>query len=252
MKFSLNCCKIHIRNELNSLYYKVTLFCIFLFVIGSLISGNILKSFLTSLALLFLFISLLILLSIVGFLCGSFYRIHLFKDSKTTTRKNNTKDTFVAVLISNSQSRELGSNPMKRMLKNCVTNMNMCSVYILSKYFRERKCNYVLLEKVTEQDLDNIIEDRDCEEIYLIGHGSRGSFVTSNKIVEYSKYINCGGSKRIVSQLHCNHYRCEGNNLSLTEILALEKDNSYLTSGYSIFLEHLWYYSKLWLTIKYT
>ncbi len=250
MKFSLNCYKIWIHNRLNSNYDKMVLFCIFLFVIQLFISGKIVKSFFISLALFILCSSLLFSLCILGLFCGCYYRKNLFKDDRTITRVNNKSCSFAVVLISNSQSYELGSDSIIRMLKNLLTNMNMCSVYLLCKYFEERRYNYILFEKVIENDLDYFIQNDNCEEIYLFGHGSRGSFVTSNRIIEYSEYIKYRKNKRIVSQFHCNHYRCDGNNLSLTEILAFDKKNSYLTSGSTMFPDHLWYCAKLLLKAK--
>lgn len=155
--------------------------------------------------------------------------------------KDPTKE-YAAVLISNAISASVEKCCVKRYWKNVQTNSAALCIYGLKRYFEKRKIDYLLIQEVTKKDLDEVVSNINCTELYLIGHGSRGVFKTSEKCVNYSEYNKpeyTSNKKKIVSQLHCNGLEYAENciednkkNTSLTQILAINQKDSFLTEGY--------------------
>jgi hypothetical protein len=236
-----------LKNNFRKNLITLTLVLLFLSISYSLIIGRAHISLIIPFVPLSLFILSNLILYFVGFFCGYLFRKYLFHGYKKITRENDDNNKFAAILISNSVSDKSEFNWWQRTWKNFLTNINICSVYFLCRSLEVRKCNYCIVEKILKEDLDNVIKDEKYQEIYIFGHGSKGSLITSDEIICYSKYAKCGKTKQIVSQFHCNHSKYEKDNLSLTEILALDEKNSYLTNGYGTFPEHLCYCIKLLL-----
>lgn len=184
---------------------------------------------------------------------GVSYCNQFFKNENEHTVANNPTKEYAAVLISNAQSSSVIECCLTRCWKNVQVNSATAFLPKLIKYFENRNINYRLIQAVTKENLDEVISEINCIELYLIGHGSRGIFKTSETSVHYSDYNKTrytDNKKRIVSQLHCNGLEyaenyIEGNkkNTSLTHILAIDQKDSFFTEGYiTLFDIYLYFY----------
>lgn len=161
------------------------------------------------------------------------------------TFDNNNIDTteYSAVLIGNNLA----------WYKNIITNVSACGLYWLIKYFKNTNKNYIICQEVNKLDFDRFISKEDkCQELYLIGHGSKGSFRINKKtdenngLIEYSNYKEAP-KKRVIAQLHCANTIDGENNESLVYLLSTNKYNSYVGCG-AIYFPNIWCYCfKMWI-----
>ena len=124
--------------------------------------------------------------------------------------------------------------------------MSIGALRYLEKTFENTNKDYKIFQKINEPIFKTVISDIKCQELYLLGHGSKGTFsVSSDKTqndwkINYSEYKN-HRKKRIIAQLHCAGIHHGTNDESLVDLLAIEKDNSYVANGYIIFIS-VWQY----------
>ncbi len=148
----------------------------------------------------------------------------------------NCDNEYSAVLIANNVSWS----------KKLYVNMSICGLKYLEKSFENTKKDYKIFQKIDKPIFNTIVSDSRCQELYLLGHGSKGTFsVSSDKTqndweINYSEYKN-QRKKRIIAQLHCAGVHHGINHESLVDLLAIEKDNSYVGNGYITFIE-VWQY----------
>lgn len=141
---------------------------------------------------------------------------------------NHFSNKYAAILISNNQTSSMIKCCVRRYWKNSTVNAATVFIPLLIKHFQNHSMNYKIVQSVTQEDFNCNIYDSDCDELYLIGHGSRGRFKLSETIVNYSDYTNIKTKKQIVSQLHCNGVECTEANISLTELLSTNQEDSFL------------------------
>lgn len=148
----------------------------------------------------------------------------------------NCDSEYSAILIGNNVSWS----------KKLHVNMSICGLKYLEKSFENTHKDYKIFQKIDEPIFNTIVSDNKCQELYLLGHGSKGTFsVSSDKTqndweINYSEYKN-HRKKRIIAQLHCAGIHHGTNDESLVDLLAIEKDNSYVANGYIIFIS-VWQY----------
>ena len=139
----------------------------------------------------------------------------------------------------------IGNNLSKR--KNNHTNAAACGLYFLNQYFKNNNKYCKIRQEVDKSDFDEFVLDPNCQELYILGHGSKKSFRMKNDTnnVDYSEYKGkIKHKKRIIAQLHCADSKIGDE--SLADILATDIDNSYVGCGY-IFRIHIWHYCfKMW------
>lgn len=148
-------------------------------------------------------------------------------------------DEYSAVLIGNNLS----------WIKNIFTNEGACGLCLLIKYFKNTNKNYIICQKVDKSQFDRFVLDDKCQELYILGHGSKRSFSVNNENdgkIYYSEY-KYAPKKRVIAQLHCAHNMIGENNDSLMDLLATDKEKSYVGSGYIYFLNEWFYYFKMWI-----
>ena len=124
--------------------------------------------------------------------------------------------------------------------------MSIRGLKYLEKSFENTNKDYKIFQKINEPIFNTVVSDRKCQELYLLGHGSKGTFtVSTDKIkknceINYLEYKD-KPKKRVIAQLHCAGTHHGINNKSLVDLLAIEKDNSYVANGYIIFI-NVWQY----------
>ena len=158
---------------------------------------------------------------------------------KNVANYGSEDNEYSAVLIGNNLSRE----------KNIHTYVGACGLYLLIKYFKNTNKHYIICQKVDKSQFDRFVLDDKCQELFILGHGSKRNFKINNKNDGkryYSEYKDAP-KKRIVAQLHCANTVIGKNNESLVDLLATDKENSYVGSGDIIFLNEWFYYIKLWI-----
>ena len=178
------------------------------------------------------------------YVCG-YFSLPIYLD-KITTLKNESicgsyDNKYSVVLIGNNL----------QWWKNISTHAFVHGSFFLKKYFKNTNKNYVILPKIDMADFDRYVLDDKCQELYLVGHGSKGSFRINEErdendgIIYYSKYKDAP-KKRIIAQLHCANLKSGENNESLVDLLATDKDNSYVGCGTIYFPNEWWYCFKMW------
>lgn len=244
MKVNYHCVTVEIKNVLNSPSF---LFAI-IFSISLLLCAFTNKICICNIIKLYIFLLIIIVLCVFT---GYTYKKVRFGLDKCFTNRNNQDEIYAAVLISDSLSYAMVKNRISRSRKNRVVDMFVAPLYLLEKSFQKRNVDYEFVRGATEEDMDKYILDDKCQELYLVGHGFRGGFATSDKKVFYSEYQRILHKKQVVSQLHCNPFMCDDSkNLSLTEMIGIDIENSFLSKGYCTFVEITYYCIRQWYKSK--
>jgi hypothetical protein len=169
---------------------------------------------------------LLFVLIILPIIIGLIYT-RRFKDRYYEKCEYNDRQTYAAILISNSLSSTLEPKYTIRVYKNCITYTCLFALYFLELYLIKRKMSYKIIEKTTYGEIREHILNPLCQELFLVGHGSKGRFKATDKILEYHLFKDNNHKKRIVSQLHCGPKEKGKENISLTELLATDRERSF-------------------------
>ena len=243
MPLNFNCVFVNIKNLLNSPFILVYGICF----LAILIHACIIKNGNYFVVTFLIFIIITFTFSLIGYQ----YKMYLFKEQNCFSKIITPNGIYVAILISDSLSDVVINSKVSRFLKNKIVDASIGPLYFLQKSFERRGIDYKIIRGASEKNLDELILDTNCNELYIVGHGSRGSFAVSNKKVYYSKYQSNNHKKQIISQLHCNNYKCVDNeNISLTKMLAKDVKNSYLSKGYCTYIEITYYCFKQWYKSK--
>lgn len=173
---------------------------------------------------------------IISFI-GQIY-IDILIDHKNLDKHGVEDNEYSAVLIGNNL----------KWGKNIDTFVGACGLCLLIIYFKNTNKNYIICQKVGKSHFDKfILDDKKCQELYILGHGSKGTFSIDKKTdendgkIDYSEYKDAP-KKRVIAQLHCANTVTKGNNESLMDLLAIDKERSYVGSGYIFFFNEWWYY----------
>ena len=126
----------------------------------------------------------------------------------------------------NEYSAVLIGNNLK-WFKNIGTLVGACGLYLLIKHFKNAKKQYIICQKVDKSHFDKFVLDDKCQELYILGHGSKRNFGINKKTdgndgnIYYSKY-KTAPKKRIIAQMHCAHTVIGENNESLVDLLVTQ------------------------------
>ena len=165
-------------------------------------------------------------------------KISMYKNGYNYWSEDNE---YSAVLIGNNLS----------WIKNISTYVGACGLYFLVEYFKNTNKHYKICQKVDKSNFDFVLDDEKCQELYILGHGSKGSFSINKKTdvndgkICYSTYKSAP-KKRVIGQIHCANSAFGNNIESLVDLLATDTDNSYVGSGTIYFFNEWWYYLNLW------
>lgn len=114
-------------------------------------------------------------------------------------------------------------------------------VMILIKYLQKNQISHKIIKKSNLEIFKEFIYDKNCYGLYIIGHGSRQSLkISKNETCEYSNFKDAP-KKEFIVQLHCNHKEGE----SLADIIALNKEKSYVPSGKQYIYFNILYFVNL-------
>jgi hypothetical protein len=92
---------------------------------------------------------------------------------------------------------------------------------LLIEHLRNRSIPIKIIKKADEKSFLNLVYDKKCTELYIIGHGRRYALkIHKDKLIEYKTLADAPKKKRI-EQLHCNHKHKKGK--SLAELLCAEE-----------------------------
>lgn len=111
--------------------------------------------------------------------------------------------------------------------KSLVTYLS--SPMLLIEYLKYKKESYKLIIDPARKDFEKIVEDPNCNKLYIMGHGRLYRFIIGpNKedTIWYKDFIGYPKKDKVV-QLHCNHRDCFFKNRelkNLTEILNADSD----------------------------
>lgn len=211
------------------------IFMLFLTWIGFITSLNIF-----TLALMLLLSIVLVLSIVLGFMGYGCHRGQRYLNDKFLQNNEyihgNCDSEYSAILIGNNVSWS----------KKISVNMSICGLKYLEQNFENTHKDYKIFQKIDKSCFHTIVSDSKCQELYILGHGSKGTFaVSSDKSqddwqINYFEYKN-QRKKRIIAQLHCAAIHHERNNVSLVDLLAIDVENSYVGNGYATFIE-VWRY----------
>ena len=114
---------------------------------------------------------------------------------KNGEKHKGDSNEYSAVLIGNNLS----------CYKNIITNSGACGLYFLNQYFKSNNKRCKIRQKVNKSDFDEFVLDTDCQELYILGHGSKKSFRIKNGIndIDYSEYK--GKAKQSKKELLLNY-----------------------------------------------
>ena len=90
------------------------------------------------------------------------------------------------------------------------------------EYLKEMKKPFELITDVNKENFSELVNDPNCNELYILGHGRRyGLLITKDKknLLKYSEFEGSPKKDKVI-QLHCNHKKGK----SLTEYLDAESD----------------------------
>ncbi|MGB7532349.1 MAG: hypothetical protein WA977_05135 [Halobacteriota archaeon] len=90
-----------------------------------------------------------------------------------------------------------------------------CGIDLLIDFFREKEIPYKLYHCYDLNTFEEIVRNQKAVNLWLFGHGSRGSISCGNQFIKYEK-LKDAPRKGYVYQFHCNH----GNDTSLAEYLS--------------------------------
>ncbi|MCK4475162.1 MAG: hypothetical protein KAU16_00355 [Methanophagales archaeon] len=125
------------------------------------------------------------------------------------------REKYVAVVLTNKSFHD-----------KCFIYLS--GIRLLRKYFFKNGISYVLMKKFNIKKFEEFIYDENCYGLYIIGHGCRhGLKIDKNEMLYYCSFKDAP-KKDFVVQLHCNH----GGGESLADIIALNKDKSYVSDNY--------------------
>ena len=161
--------------------------------------------------------------------------------------------------ITNNNKCDCGDNEYSVVLignnlswfKNNDTYVGACGLYFLIEYFKDTNKQYIVCQKINKSIFDRFVLDDKCQELYVLGHGSKGSFRMNKKtddddgLLYYSEYKN-ETKKRVIGQIHCANTVIGENNESLVDLLAIDTDNSYVGSGSIYFFNEWCHYLNIW------
>ena len=90
-----------------------------------------------------------------------------------------------------------------------------CGIDLLIDFFMEKEIPYKLYHCYDLNTFEEIVRNQKAVNLWLFGHGSRGSIFCGNKDIKYEK-LKDAPRKGYVYQFHCN----SGNDKSLAEYLS--------------------------------
>ncbi len=192
--------------------------------------------------LLMLYLVLLIFIESVIYLIISFIGqiyIDIIIDHKNLENHVVEDNEYSAVLIGNNLKWD----------KNIDTHVGACGLYLLIKYFKNTNKQYIICQKVGKSHFDKFVLDDKCQELYILGHGSKRNFSINNEDdgkIYYLEYKDAP-KKRVIAQLHCANTVIGENNESLVDLLAPYNEESYVGNGYIFFFNEWWYYLNIWI-----
>jgi len=92
-------------------------------------------------------------------------------------------------------------------------------IILLVEHLKNRKIPIKILNYADEERFKDLVYDKSCIELYIIGHGRRNALkIHKNKFIEYENFKDAP-PKRRVEQLHC----CHKGGRSLAEVLGAEE-----------------------------
>jgi hypothetical protein len=157
-----------------------------------------------------------------GVLLLLFWSANYLYIKKTDTEISGKK--YVAVVLTNDKS------------------IYFSGVMFLIMYLKKNKIPYKLMKEFDIKKFQEFIYDTNCYGLYVLGHGVRhGLKISNNEILYYCNFKDAP-IKEFVVQLHCNEYGGE----SLADIIALNKDKSYVPDGFQSCYANLVYFTNLY------
>ena len=240
--------KHYLRERINAILFFIVFLTLPAFITYQLIISMMVNIDLTVNAILiytfFIFIVLLIIESIISVILDVFFSImgkrYIDKLTMCENGVNHGIDDgeYAAVIVGNNLSS----------IKNMFTNEGACGLFLLIKYFENTNKHYIICQVVDKFQFDRFVSDDKCQELYILGHGSKRSFTINSGndgIIYYSEYKDAP-KKRVIVQLHCAITVTGENNESLVDLLANDIENSYVGTGLINVFNVLWYFFKKW------
>ncbi len=137
-------------------------------------------------------------------------------------------EKYVAVVLTNKSFNDL--------------LIYLSGIMFLTMYLKKNKIPYKLMKEFDIKKFQEFIYDTNCYGLYVLGHGVRhGLKISNNEILYYCNFKDAP-KKEFVVQLHCNEYGGE----SLADIIALNKDKSYVPDGFRSCYANLVYFINLY------
>jgi len=158
---------------------------------------------------------IIVFLGFVAIFFGGIYIWFLFNSFYLRKMPNNKryKKDYIAIILTNRNIND------KFVI--CVSGISL-----LLKYIKKQNKPYILMKKFDEKKFRKIVYDKNCKELYLVGHGCRHGLKIDDKCFYYCE-LKDAPKKDFIAQLHCNHLGGK----SLADYLAKNVKNSFVPEG---------------------
>lgn len=107
---------------------------------------------------------------------------------------------------------------------------------ILIEYLKIKNQPFKLLKKFDKQEFNDMIYDKNCRGLYILGHGRRhGLLISEDEVLYYCEYQDAP-KKDFVVQMHCNHmkgksladYLCAKEDFPTDKIRTVDENRKYI------------------------
>lgn len=149
--------------------------------------------------------------------------------SVKTAQDNAIKGEYDAIVLTNKRLDD------KRAIY-------LSGVGLLIRYLKKKNKPFKIMKSFDDKQFRELIYDTNCRGLYIMGHGTRHYLRIDKKIIEYKEFRDAP-KKEFVVQLHCNHDGGE----SLADLIALNKDKSYVSNGTRDIFDNLYFFLNSYL-----
>lgn len=128
---------------------------------------------------------------------------------KNTTSDYNIKNEYVGIIITTSNLK------LHRYFF-----IYFSDIMLLIELLKRKNQSFKLLTKFDVQKFNDMVYDKKCRGLYILGHGRRhGLLISEDEILYYCEYRDAP-KKDFVVQMHCNHMKGK----SLADYLYAKED----------------------------
>jgi len=193
---------------MNKLLFEFLIICFYFISLVFLPILIVILSVLISNGILYIFAVLIIVW--VGLAITPFFSLFInIRYLKNVQSEYKTKKEYIGIVITTDKLR------FSRYFF-----VYFSDIMLLIEYMKRTNQPFKLLKKFDKKKFDDMVYDKNCAGLYILGHGRRhGLLISEDEILYYCEYVNAP-KKDFVVQLHCNHMKGK----SLGDYLCAKED----------------------------